>query len=103
MTESPQTDLPTHPTLESDDGIEPWTPTKRISDAKRPQGANAAIHGRLTGKKQFETNLRSLLKSEMRRRKTGRYVVLRHAVRIVNGLMHPRSDYLFQLVDKMHG
>ena len=46
MTKSPHTELPTHPTLESDDGIEPWTPTKRMSDAEA-QRFIAVIHARM--------------------------------------------------------
>lgn len=44
--------------------------------------------GPTTGKELFDTRLRMLIGSECRRRKTGRQVVHRHVVRVLNSLRY---------------
>jgi len=51
----------------------------------------------MTGKDRFEKSLRAMLRREMRRRKTGRHIVLCHAVATCNRMRRDGSLYRWRL------
>ena len=56
--------------------------------------------GPTTAKEHFEIYLRLAIQREMRRRKTGRYVVLRHVVDVANSMRDPKDPYSWWLLRK---